>query len=144
MQSSGVFPNLSADDYEITIIDDNNCIFSETYSLSQPQEVNIGSTTITSNYNGSEVSCFGASDAVLNINPSGGTTPYSYSLVPDPTVFPVPGNNLITNLSSGIQTIQIFDANNCESAPQPFEIIQYDELIISSISPVSNNLSRRL
>ena len=58
--------------------------------------------------------------------------------MPDPTVFPVPGNNLITNLSSGIQTIQIFDANNCESAPQPFEIIQPDELIISSISPVSN------
>ena len=138
MQGSGVFSNLSADDYEITIFDDNNCIFSETYSLTQPQEVNIVSTTITSNYNGSEVSCFGASDAVLNINASGGTIPYSYSLVPNPTILPVPVNNLITNLPAGIQTIQIFDANNCESTPQPFEIIQPDELIISSVSPVSN------
>ena len=138
VQASGVFPSLSADDYEITIFDDNNCEFSEIYSLIQPQEINILSTTITSDYNGSEGSCFGASDAVLNIDISGGTAPYGYSLVPDPAILPIPMNNLITNLSAGTQTIVVFDANNCESSPQPFEVNQPDELIISSINPVLN------
>ncbi len=138
VQASGVFPSLSAGDYEITIFDDNNCEFSETYSLTQPQEISILSTAITSDYNGSEVSCFGASDAVLNIDVSGGTAPYGYSLAPNPAILPIPMNNLITNLSAGTQTIVVFDANNCESSPQPFEVNQPDELIISSINPVSN------
>ena len=138
VQASGVFPSLSAGDYEITIFDDNNCEFSETYSLTQPQEISILSTAITSDYNGSEVSCFGASDAVLNIDVSGGTAPYGYSLVSNPAILPIPMNNLITNLSAGTQTIVVFDANNCESSPQAFEVNQPDELIISSINPVSN------
>ena len=138
VQASGVFPSLSAGDYEITIFDDNNCEFSETYSLTQPQEISILSTAVTSDYNGSEVSCFGASDAVLNIDVSGGTAPYGYSLAPNPAILPIPMNNLITNLSAGTQTIVVFDANNCESSPQSFEVNQPDELIISSINPVSN------
>ena len=137
-QATGVFSNLSANTYEFTVIDDNNCSFNELYDLNQPQAVNIVSALVSSDYNGSQLSCFGASDAVLNVNATGGIPPYNYSLVPDPTVLPLPANNLITNLSAGLQTIQLIDGNGCLSSLQPFEVIQPDELLISDINLVSN------
>ena len=123
-QATGVFSNLSANTYEFTVIDDNNCSYNEFYDLNQPQAVNIVSALVSSDYNGSQLSCFGAADAVLNVNASGGTPPYNYSFTPDPSVFPLPANNLITNLSAGLQTLQIIDDNGCLSSPQPFEVIQ--------------------
>lgn len=137
-QPTGVFSNLSANTYEFTVIDDNNCSYDQLYDLNQPQTLNIVSALVSSDYNGSQLSCFGASDAVLNVNATGGTPPYNYSLVPDPTVFPLPANNLITNLSAGLQTLQLIDNNGCLSSPQPFEVIQPDELLISDINLVSN------
>lgn len=137
-QVAGVFSNLSANTYEFTVIDDNNCSYNQLYDLNQPQAVSIVSALVSSDYNGSQLSCFGASDAVLNVNAIGGTPPYNYSFVPDPTVFPLPANNLITNLSAGLQTLQLIDDNGCLSSPQPFEVIQPDELLISDINLVSN------
>lgn len=137
-QAAGVFPNLAANTYEFTVIDDNNCSYNQFYDLNQPQEVSIVSALVSSDYNGSQLSCFGASDAVLNVNSTGGTPPYNYSFVPDPTIFPLPANNLITNLSAGLQTLQLTDDNGCLSSPQPFEVVQPDELLISDINLVSN------
>ena len=67
-QLTGVFSNLSANTYEFTVIDDNNCSYSELYDLNQPQAVNIVSALVSSDYNGSQLTCFGASDAVLSVN----------------------------------------------------------------------------
>ena len=121
-QATGIFSNLAANFYEFTVIDDNNCTFNELYDLSQPQSVNIVSTSVSSDYNGSQISCFGASDGILSVNVSGGTPPYNYSFVTDPTVYPLAANNLITNLSAGLQTIQLIDNNGCISPPELFEL----------------------
>ena len=137
-QATGIFSNLAANFYDFTVIDDNNCIYNEFYDLSQPQSVNIVSTSVSSDYNGSQISCFGASDAILNVNVSGGTPPYNYSFVTDPTVYPLAANNLITNLSAGLQTLQLIDNNGCISPPELFEVIQPNELLISDINLVSN------
>ena len=53
-QATGV-SNLSANTYEFTVIDDNNCSYSELYDLNQPQAVNIVSALVSSDYNGSQV-----------------------------------------------------------------------------------------
>tara|TARA_B100001057_G_scaffold405025_1_gene417822 strand:+ start:704 stop:4264 length:3561 start_codon:yes stop_codon:yes gene_type:complete len=137
-QLAGIFSNLSANTYEFSVVDDNNCSYNQFYDLNQPQVVSIVSVLVSSDYNGSQLSCFGASDATLSVNATGGTPPYNYSFVPDPTVFPLPANNLITNLSAGLQTFQLTDDNGCLSSPQPFEVIQPDELLISDINLVSN------
>ena len=50
----------------------------------------------------------------------------------------MPANNLITNLSAGLQTLQLIDDNGCLSSLQPFEVIQPDELLISDVNLVSN------
>ena len=60
-QATGVFSNLSANTYVSVVIDDNNCSFNELYILSQPQAVNIVSASVISDFNGSQISCFGAS-----------------------------------------------------------------------------------
>ena len=137
-QTSGDFPSLSAGTYVVTVIDENNCSHNEFFDLNQPSEMTIVSANVTSDYNGSQVSCFGASDGVLTVDFDGGTLPYSYNLIPDPTIFPLPASNLITNLSTGLQTIQAIDANGCLSSPQPFEITQPNELLVSNINLVSN------
>ena len=112
--------------------------FNELYDLNQPQAVNIVSALVSSDYNGSQLSCFGAADAVLNVDAVGGTPPYNYSFYQTLTNLPLPANNLITNLSAGLQTLQIIDDNGCESSPQPFEVIQPNELLISDVNLVSN------
>ena len=137
-QTSGDFTSLAAGTYEFTVIDENNCSHNEFFDLNQPSEITIVSANVTSDYNGSQVSCFGASDGVLTVDFDGGTLPYSYNLIPDPTVFPLAATNLITNLSAGLQTIQAIDGNGCISTPLPFEIIEPGELLISNINSVSN------
>ena len=80
----------TAGTYEFTVIDDNNCSYNEFYDLNQPSELSIVSATVTSDYNGSQVSCFGASDAIITVDFDGGNAPYSYNLVPDPPARIIP------------------------------------------------------
>lgn len=137
-QSSGVFSSLSASTYNVSVVDNNNCVYQEQYILNEPQELTVNSTTVISDFNGSQISCFGASDAVLSIDAFGGIPPYNYALLPNPNYSPLQANNTITNLSAGFQTFQLIDENGCESLIENFEITQPDEIIISDINPVSN------
>ena len=136
-----IYTNLSAGDYDVWARDTSlapNIVYEKLQTSVVSPDTLFVNPQIISDYNGSHLSCFGASDAVLNVNATGGTPPYYYSLVPDPTVSPLPANNLIINLSAGLQTLQLEDDNGCLSSPQPFEVIQPDELLISDINLVSN------
>jgi len=137
-QSSGVFSGLSALLYNVSVIDNNNCVYQEQYFLNEPQELTVNSTTVISDFNSSQVSCFDAADAVLSVDAFGGNPPYNYALLPNLNYLPLQANNTITNLSAGFQTFQLIDDNGCESSIENFEIIQPDEIIISEINPVSN------
>ncbi len=136
-----IYPNLAVGDYDVwarDAVSAPNFVYEQLQtSVVSPDTVFVN-PQITSDYNGSQLSCFGASDAILNVNATGGTPPYYYSLVPDPTVFPLSANNLISNLSAGPYTLQLEDDNGCLSSPQTFEVIQPDELLISNINLVSN------
>ena len=58
--------NLSANSYIIQVIDDNNCIITDTFNVPQPSPI----TMITSSV---PVSCNSLSDGQLNVVVSGGT-----------------------------------------------------------------------
>ena len=137
-QSSGVFNNLPSASYEVTVIDDNNCTYQESILLNQPDALSISSATVSSDFNGSELSCFGASDGALTVDFIGGTPPYNYNLAPDPTLYPLAASNIIPNLSAGIQTLIAVDDNGCVSPPLDFEINEPNALLISNINLVSN------
>jgi gliding motility-associated-like protein len=84
--------NLIAGNYTLTIKDANNCVLTKTINLTQ-QNVN----------------CFGNATGAATLSTSGGTTPYTYTW----NTTPVQSNAIATNLSAGLYTVSIKDANNC-------------------------------
>lgn len=96
---------LSAGTYYVTITDTNGCVTADTITLTEPAGMN--SSTITSNYNGSGVSCNNSCDGNIDLTVNGGAAPYTY-LWSDNTS----GQDLL-NLCSGTYTVTITDANGC-------------------------------
>ncbi|MBK6398189.1 MAG: gliding motility-associated C-terminal domain-containing protein [Bacteroidetes bacterium] len=104
--------SLPAATYNATITDGNGC----TQSVSVPVSNIPGPVAaLTSTQN---VTCFGNSDGSAIVTQTGGTAPFNYS-------WSVAGPNApsISNLSSGIYSVTITDANNCTSTI-PFSISQ--------------------
>lgn len=63
--------------------------------------------------NATDESCPNACDGTATVNPTGGTTPYSYSWTP--TGPPTDTNQTATGLCAGTYTITVTDSNNCVS-----------------------------
>ncbi len=98
--------NLSAGTYSYTVTDANGCSNSNSVTLSQPAAMSI--PVVTSNYNGSGVSCLGSTDGFISLSVIGGTSPYSYNWSSTSASTP----NL-TNLSAGGYSYSVTDANGC-------------------------------
>lgn len=94
---NGVNPQiLASGTYSYTITDNNNCTFSDTVSVSQPDTFNI-------NYNTTDVSCFNGFNGSVLININGGTSPYNISWQ----------NANPLQLNYGYHHFTIVDDNNC-------------------------------
>ena len=87
---------LSAGTYNYTIIDSNNCSYSNTVTLNEPSPI-----SMIENIN--HVSCFGNSDGNVSLIISGGIPNYNEDW----------GNNNPQNLSSGSYNYSITDNNGC-------------------------------
>ncbi|MFN6036983.1 MAG: T9SS type A sorting domain-containing protein [Bacteroidota bacterium] len=91
---------VSAGAYTYTVTDANGC--SDTANVIVNQNSGVSSTaTITS------VSCYGGNDGAVNITPSGGVGPYSFSWSNSVTTEDISG------LLSGTYSVEIKDANGC-------------------------------
>jgi hypothetical protein len=94
---------LSAASYVLTVSDNQNCSAINTYTVNQPAAVSIA-------YTNNNVRCNGGSNASIKLTGNGGTSPYTYSWQ----------NGLSSdsagNLSAGIYTITMNDANNCSAS----------------------------
>lgn len=94
---------LTAGTYTVTITDTYSCDQVNSYTVSEPAILQVTLTSQT------DISCFGLNDGVADITASGGTAPYTY-------VWSNGSNNEDpTNLSSGVQTVTVTDANSCSS-----------------------------
>ncbi|HNU34026.1 MAG TPA: gliding motility-associated C-terminal domain-containing protein [Bacteroidia bacterium] len=94
--------NVASGSYSVTVTDANNCISTSSVTLSQPTAALSASTTATQNVN-----CFGIGDGSININVTGGTSPYSYNWSNGATT-----QNL-TGLQAGVYSVTVTDANGC-------------------------------
>jgi hypothetical protein len=104
-QSNNQFSNLSANNYTLTITDNNGCIASSTALISGPAAALLASVSNIQN-----VRCNGLADASLLVNATGGTSGYSYNL----------GNGAqssgqFNNLAPANYQITVTDINNCAS-----------------------------
>ena len=124
-QNSATFGGLCGDiDYNITVQDINDCTFTDSLYLNQPDSLVL--YVSVSNYNGWGVSCNGATDGTISVDSVNGGTPlYTYSINGGTfgtyTFFP--------NLAGGSYTIIAQDANGCTktvsitiSEPNPYSI----------------------
>ncbi len=75
---TAIVTGLDTGSYTITVTDANGCTAVDDTLLTQPTALDL-SIAITSNYNGEDVSCFGATDGELTANPNGGVSPYQYA-----------------------------------------------------------------
>ncbi len=97
--------NLPLGDYTITVIDDNGCQKIETYHLNEPTYF------LNSNFiQVQNVSCFGFSDASANVNPTGGTNPYSVVWEDGVSQDAFVGYGMPANI---YYNITVVDNNNC-------------------------------
>lgn len=123
--------NLTSGTYSVLVTDNNGCTRTSSITLTQPPVVG-GTATVTSNYNGTQISCYGASNGSINASGSGGVSPYTYTW----STTPVRTTATITGLPAGSYTVTIKDANGCTTT-RSVTITQPAQLT-SSIAVSSN------
>lgn len=113
--------NVSVGTYDVTVTDNLGCSAYDQITIVEPNVMTMSAQTIA-NYNGFDVSCFGASDASAFVTTSGGTPAYSYSwsngFVGDS----------INGIAAGIYYVTVVDSNGCSSQ---------DTLVVSEPSEVT-------
>jgi gliding motility-associated-like protein len=116
---------LPAGDYTITVADINGCAATSDVTITEPTIVT-SLSSVTSNYNGFGVSCFGSSDGELSSTPGGGVTtlPYNFAWNTDPVTTVVSTQQNPTGLPTGSYTVTITDANGCFATTLPVTITE--------------------
>lgn len=119
-QSSGTFSALNGGAYTITTKDANGCTVTDNAALTEPAAFSSGIQLAS-------ITCNGDNDGSITLSPTGGTSPYEYSI--DGTNFS--SSSSFTNLSGGDYTATIRDTNNCEYTEQ-VTIINPDVLTVAA------------
>lgn len=112
--------NLPAGNYSITVTDARGCSSVATTAISQPPSFDIVELI-------EMVSCSNGQDGAIQITVSGGNAPYQYLWSNGNS------SSSATNLSSGLYSVTITDANGCSSI-RSFEITQPSPLGINGIT----------
>lgn len=101
--------SLAAGVYGLTVTDGNGCIITESFNVSQPGSLSV--TATLSSFNGSGVSCAGATDGGIDLDVTGGTSPFTYTWS-GPNSFSASTQD-IAGLASGTYTVTVADDNGC-------------------------------
>jgi gliding motility-associated-like protein len=99
--ASGLFSNLLSGTYAVLVTDANNCTGTSVVSLTQP-------TVLSASATPGVILCFGGSSS-LTLSGSGGTPNYTYNV----NGGSYQTNPIFNNLTAGVYTISVLDANNC-------------------------------
>ena len=102
---------LEAGTYQIYALDANGCIIDTSITLTEPGLLS-GPAAVTTDYNGSDISCYQLSDGAVTANIVGGTPGYTYSWT-NSSGTEVGTNQAASGLSAGTYTITATDLNGC-------------------------------
>ena len=92
---------LPANDFSVTVTDDNGCTKSDTFTVSEPQILSLTEDSVT------DVLCNGGSDGAVAVSVTGGTSPYTYQWSNSATT------EDLTGLSLGSYSVTVTDDNGC-------------------------------
>ncbi|WP_209328934.1 PKD domain-containing protein [Lunatimonas salinarum] len=123
LDTEWVFRNLPAGIYEVTVVDINGCTQSiDGLEITQPETGIAISEVRVEDYNGFQISCFGANDGRIEVVLSGGTGDYTYSWT-GPNGFTASSPSIET-LLPGSYELTISDDNGCVVETGPIDIIE--------------------
>ena len=112
---------LCAGNYRVIVHDiTNTCYDTTLFTLVAPTQI-VGTVITTLN-----ATCFGGSDGQLTAFATGGTGSYTYLWSNGSTM------QTAFNLTAGVYTVQIYDANGCMSTPITGVVIQPTQLIANA------------
>ena len=111
--TTGIFTGLAAGTYTVTVTDGNGCTKTTGNIVVSNPPVIAASAAVTSNYNGSQISCATATDGIIKVTASGGTSTLSYVLDQDPANVTGATTGTFTGLAAGTYTVTVKDANLC-------------------------------
>ena len=116
--------------YPYSVTDMNGCMHFDTITINQPTA--ISSSYLVTDYNGYNISCNGGSDASINFQWSGGTSPYLNWFNGISST-----DTIQNNLSADTYTDSIIDANGCSYS----QSIIINEPSALSLGLITTNLS---
>jgi len=114
-----------AGDYFLVVTDAYGC------TAQSPVVTVTTPTQILANSQVYQISCYGVCDGALDVDPSGGTTPYTYNWVSHPSGNNVGATDSISGMCPGEYIIVVTDFNNCQSTPDTLEIIEPPQLTLN-------------
>ncbi|MBU3699776.1 MAG: hypothetical protein FGM33_07180 [Candidatus Kapabacteria bacterium] len=134
-QVSNIFNGLGAGTYTPTVKDANNCERTlANVVITAPTPIS-GSGTVTSDYNGAQISCPGESNGQITITAAGGTSTLNYKL----NSGTYQASNIFNGLAAGTYTPTVKDANDCEKVLTAVVITPPVQLTVASAVKKSYN-----
>ncbi|NNK80771.1 MAG: T9SS type B sorting domain-containing protein, partial [Flavobacteriales bacterium] len=112
---------LLAGDYTVTIEDDASCVFTETFTVFEPDTILVSGTS-------EPVNCSGLTDGAIYIDVVGGVGGYEYSWT-GPSTFTSSDEDL-SDLEPGIYNLTVSDIIPC-SVDFSIEVLEPDSILIS-------------
>ena len=123
--------NLEPGTYTLLIIDAEGCEFTDTYIITQPEELLLGSLDVFE-----DITCFGFDDGQIAVTIIGGTLDYIYEWEKDGDGLVYSNDEDLTNLPPGVYVLTVTDENGCVLVLDPLEIIEPALLTITLIEKV--------
>ncbi|MBU3713878.1 MAG: T9SS type A sorting domain-containing protein [Ferruginibacter sp.] len=117
-QSSNVFSGLGAGTYTLSVKDANGCTYGPSdVTITAPSAIT-GSGSVTSSYNGADLSCATSTDGEITVTATGGTGTLEYSI----NGGAYQSSNVFSGLGAGTYTLSVKDANGCTYGPSDVTI----------------------
>ncbi|MEO1216698.1 MAG: gliding motility-associated C-terminal domain-containing protein [Bacteroidota bacterium] len=101
--TNGIFSNLAAGPYTITVRDLIGCTVDVQFGITEPAPLALSSSSQT------DLACNGDNSGAVDLQATGGTAPYQYAL----NAGPLGNNPNFTGLAAGNYVATVQDANNC-------------------------------
>ncbi|OMP29954.1 PKD domain-containing protein [Mangrovimonas sp. DI 80] len=111
--------------YLLTIEDNGGCPFTESFIITEPEELDFNGFDFDPN----TISCYQANDGEIGVNVVGGTQPYTINWTKDGV--PFSSDEDLMDLGPGNYEVSVTDANSCGPIEQSFMVEEPDPLEIT-------------